>query len=533
MLFSTITLAQPQEWFHSPGNNIPPESWYTPYRTSIGKSISTPTTPYYLRHKMLWPAFLVQSQDLNVANNITRAIIRIQDKRYNISANQNELWAGEPQIQFWSGEYHTQNEWWMGSIQGIADLTNQDTDIFLGKPNVAGGLAFYSRKKDLLINQGIDSPVETMRILDDKVTIGAKQTENKFAVVPYWNYDLTNQFAIDHRESTTHALLTKFYKSTGSVDGNGKRTSFSWHIEFPNLNVDQEWETLGAFNFCSDNNSLVPGEEGENLTRLVTFLRTGKVGIKNENPKGELDIDFSESQHLTRAIFKTNSDNPSIRLYRDFSGGNPMAHSWWIENHREPSSNNSSLMFRNNSAVPAPQIGFETSSALFTMSDIGNFGIGTETPDNKLHVVGNSHIEGNLGIKTSDPRVELHVLGQVSINDPFTNKTLTGNHDDYMLAVEGKIVAKEIIVTIDNWNSWPDYVFKSGYKLMPLTEVEESIKLNGHLPGVPSALEIKENGLNISEVQAKMLEKIEELTLYMIELKKENEILKQEINKLK
>lgn len=116
---------------------------------------------------------------------------------------------------------------------------------------------------------------------------------------------------------------------------------------------------------------------------------------------------------------------------------------------------------------------------------------------------------------------------------PTTNKTITGTHSDYRLAVEGKLVAKEIIVTIDNWNTWPDYVFKSGYKLMPLTEVEESIKQNGHLPGVPSALDIKENGINVAEVQTKLLEKIEELTLYMIEMKKENDFLKQEINKLK
>jgi cell division protein FtsB len=53
------------------------------------------------------------------------------------------------------------------------------------------------------------------------------------------------------------------------------------------------------------------------------------------------------------------------------------------------------------------------------------------------------------------------------------------------------------------------------------------------LPGIPSANDIKENGINVTEVQSKMLEKIEEQTLYMIELKKENEVLKQEINKLK
>lgn len=59
---------------------------------------------------------------------------------------------------------------------------------------------------------------------------------------------------------------------------------------------------------------------------------------------------------------------------------------------------------------------------------------------------------------------------------------------------------------------------------MPLSDVEESINQNGHLPGIPSAEEIKTYGINVSDMQAKMLKKIEELTLYMIQLKKENEL---------
>jgi hypothetical protein len=85
----------------------------------------------------------------------------------------------------------------------------------------------------------------------------------------------------------------------------------------------------------------------------------------------------------------------------------------------------------------------------------------------------------------------------------------------------------------DSTGLWPDYVFKSSYNLMTLPEVEESIKQNGHLPGMPSANDVKTNGINVAEVQAKMLEKIEELTLYMIEMKKENEQLKHQINKPK
>ena len=98
-----------------------------------------------------------------------------------------------------------------------------------------------------------------------------------------------------------------------------------------------------------------------------------------------------------------------------------------------------------------------------------------------------------------------------------------------LVAADGKIVAKEIIVTTSNW---ADYVFKPNYKLTPLSELELKIKELGHLPGIPSEAEVKQNGVSINEMQVKMLEKIEELTLYMIELQKENEKLKTKINQI-
>jgi len=81
-------------------------------------------------------------------------------------------------------------------------------------------------------------------------------------------------------------------------------------------------------------------------------------------------------------------------------------------------------------------------------------------------------------------------------------------------------------ITIDNWS---DFVFDKNYKLPNLLELEEAIQREGHLPGIPSAQEVAEKGVNIAEMQAKLLQKIEELTLYLIELKKENENLKEKI----
>jgi hypothetical protein len=107
----------------------------------------------------------------------------------------------------------------------------------------------------------------------------------------------------------------------------------------------------------------------------------------------------------------------------------------------------------------------------------------------------------------------------------------TTNPGSFKLAVEGKIGAREIQVTLTN--PFPDYVFGSSYKLRSLTSLEQYINKNKHLPGVPSAEEVAKNGgVELGQLNTKLLEKVEELTLYVIELKKENEQMKKEIEKL-
>jgi hypothetical protein len=108
----------------------------------------------------------------------------------------------------------------------------------------------------------------------------------------------------------------------------------------------------------------------------------------------------------------------------------------------------------------------------------------------------------------------------------------TTNPNGYKLAVNGKIGAKE--VQVENTSStWADYVFKPDYKLMPLQEVETFVKANSHLPEVPSAEEIKVNGHKLGEMDVLLLKKVEELTLYVIDLKKEVEKIKKENEQLK
>lgn len=103
------------------------------------------------------------------------------------------------------------------------------------------------------------------------------------------------------------------------------------------------------------------------------------------------------------------------------------------------------------------------------------------------------------------------------------------SQDGYNLSVQGKIITDEVKVTLDGW---PDFVFKDNYALKDLVEVENYIKINNHLPHIPSEREVLENGIQIGEMNAKLLQKIEELTLYMIELNKEVKALKEKNGEL-
>ena len=132
----------------------------------------------------------------------------------------------------------------------------------------------------------------------------------------------------------------------------------------------------------------------------------------------------------------------------------------------------------------------------------GRVGIGTNIPDERLHVNGNSIITGNVGIGTTSL--------------------------DYKLNVNGTIKAKEIKVKAD----WSDFVFADNYKLMSLDKLEQHIKVNKSLPGIPTEKEVKENGVKVGEMQAKLLEKVEELTLYVIEQNKKISELEEKIARL-
>lgn len=101
----------------------------------------------------------------------------------------------------------------------------------------------------------------------------------------------------------------------------------------------------------------------------------------------------------------------------------------------------------------------------------------------------------------------------------------------YKLAIAGNMIAESVTVKLQA--AWPDYVFKEGYHLPNLAETERSIKETGHLPGMPSAIDVRANGIDLGEMNAKLLQKVEELTLYLIKKDKKDKQQTREIDLLK
>jgi len=198
----------------------------------------------------------------------------------------------------------------------------------------------------------------------------------------------------------------------------------------------------------------------------------------------------------------------------------------------------------------------------------GNVGIGTPSPGAKLDVAGEIKMQGRMGMYINDPsqcftydtdktmghysigwisdsktstsgpalwmsgyggiklfttggqRLTISSQGKVGIGLTKPDEFMATTPVDELLTVNGTIHAKE--VKIDLSTNLADYVFHPTYNLMSLPEVEQYVKTNSHLPEIPSAAEVSKNGMSIGEMQNKLLQKVEELTLYVIELQKTN-----------
>ena len=202
----------------------------------------------------------------------------------------------------------------------------------------------------------------------------------------------------------------------------------------------------------------------------------------------------------------------------------------------------SSLILKAKNNIYHEDVGIATERNIYAG---GNIGIGTTSPFGKIDVKTsqnqhiqfvkdlNGHLSGCVGITSiNDDNTNYTPLGFLSSKYTFLfgNVGIGTTNPDELLTVNGAIHAKEI--KVDLTGSLADFVFSPDYKLKSLTELEQYLKENRHLPEIPSATEVKENGLSLGEMQNKLLQKIEELTLYVIEQDKSKKELEKKYNEL-
>lgn len=197
------------------------------------------------------------------------------------------------------------------------------------------------------------------------------------------------------------------------------------------------------------------------------------------------------------------------------------------------------------------------SNAMIVRKD-GRVGIGTDHPESLVHMTNNSTSELIIESWFASPILRLTKNAPTPFEDwtlrmDVTNgDVLDWSHDDvsrmllkpdgrlaigtssfatdYLVNIGGKLIAEEVRVQVEG--AWPDYVFEDDYALPSLDQVAKSIQENHHLPGIPSAQEVEEKGIHLGEMQKAMMEKIEELTLYIIELDKKNQELESQLKRI-
>lgn len=124
--------------------------------------------------------------------------------------------------------------------------------------------------------------------------------------------------------------------------------------------------------------------------------------------------------------------------------------------------------------------------------------------------------------------------GKILVGIAHNNTKMVNCSDcsEYRMFVKDGIKAEKVKVEVSSTSGWADFVFSKDYQLPKLEEVEKHIKDKGHLPDIPSAKEVVKNGINLGEMDSKLLQKIEELTLYSIEQNKKIKELEEKIEKL-
>lgn len=280
------------------------------------------------------------------------------------------------------------------------------------------------------------------------------------------------------------------------------------------------------------------------------------VGIGTEAPQTNLDVEGTIRMSGFQLVYGGSEPQPGMVLTRDEEGGG----TWQAIPFRWQQSGNNIYYNQGNVGIGVTSPGsklsvngeIEISGSRLHVGTDGKVGINNNAPLARFEVnantgdgeiasffhpgslVGGDETQITIGAAEiqswySEISTESWGAGKLILNPAGGNVGIgTASPDNYKLAVNGAIRSKEIVVE----TGWSDFVFEDDYPLPSLSEVEQHIKAHKHLPGIPSAKEVEAHGVSLGQMQSKLLQKIEELTLYVIDLKKENEGLKERLVQL-
>ena len=291
----------------------------------------------------------------------------------------------------------------------------------------------------------------------------------------------------------------------------------------------------------------------------------GKVGIGTATPSEKLEIQEANDTPTVLKISNTNAGSNSMVSLK-LRANNTEA-SFFVRNEtpggygefaprRAGISNSGPIALITTSDASPINFAPNFNTKMTVMPD-GKVGIGSTLPSTKLQIVGNGGTSVDMKVNGRIVSGDATNAGGIWVNEGTTmfmgqnsssslgfynngawrmtvdqngNVGIGTSSPNQKLTVNGTIYGKE--VKVDLSVPGPDYVFEPSYDLKPLAEIETYIKENKHLPEVPSAKEMEANGVQLGEMNMLLLKKIEELTLHLIEMKKENEALKTRVEKI-